>query len=293
MTAPVLFLAGVPKAGTSSLFAWLAQHPEVTPARCKETRFFADPGSHVFRPDFNAGRGHAIDDAFPTPRPGTRLRLEGTPTTIYARTALEHLPGLPGARCLFVLRDPAEQIRSLHGYFRDNWSYVPADMDFAAYLAAVRAGGHAFGGNELAADPLPRADYLPWLEAWRARMGPDRMRVVTFDRLRADPLKLLREVARWCDLSPEPLDDLSTASENETYAPRSRAIQRINVALRARLPKGPAYRAARSLYRRLNTRAPDRSGDAAAMEALRAEFAPANRRLAESFGLDLAAWMPR
>ena len=37
---PNLFLAGFPKAGTTSLFSWLAAHPEVCGARPKEPGHF-------------------------------------------------------------------------------------------------------------------------------------------------------------------------------------------------------------------------------------------------------------
>ena len=37
---PYLFVAGAPKAGTSSLWRYLAQHPDVVPPERKELRFF-------------------------------------------------------------------------------------------------------------------------------------------------------------------------------------------------------------------------------------------------------------
>ncbi len=37
---PNLLIAGVPKGGTSSLFRYLAQHPDICPASVKEIAFF-------------------------------------------------------------------------------------------------------------------------------------------------------------------------------------------------------------------------------------------------------------
>jgi len=39
---PNLVIAGAPKSGTSSLFFWLAAHPEVCGSQKKETYFLAD-----------------------------------------------------------------------------------------------------------------------------------------------------------------------------------------------------------------------------------------------------------
>ena len=39
--SPTFFLAGAPKAGTTSLFRYLARHPDVAVARVKEPCYFA------------------------------------------------------------------------------------------------------------------------------------------------------------------------------------------------------------------------------------------------------------
>jgi hypothetical protein len=48
MALPYLIVAGAPKYGTSSLFLWIADHPEAEGARIKETCYFNDSLSHVF-----------------------------------------------------------------------------------------------------------------------------------------------------------------------------------------------------------------------------------------------------
>jgi hypothetical protein len=48
MALPNLIVAGAPKCVTSSLFQWIADHPEAEGARIKETCYFNDLSSHVF-----------------------------------------------------------------------------------------------------------------------------------------------------------------------------------------------------------------------------------------------------
>ena len=80
--------------------------------------------------------------------------------------------------------------------------------------------------------------------------------------------------------------------ENETYVPRNRALQRLNVRLRSALPRGKLYQAARDVYRRLNTTKPTgpTEGDKAVLDALKHEFHSANTRLEEAFNLNLSSW---
>ncbi len=294
---PDLIICGVPKAATSSLFDWIAAHPDASGTIEKETYFFVDPGTHMYRADCHVSRGlESYGALFPPLRPTDRaplVRLEATPGYIYSKTALEHIPDLPNApKCLFVLREPVSQIRSLYAYFQGNWNWIPAGMSFADYLAAVEAGMSDFKGNELARNALGNAEYVKFLEAWRSRLGPDRMKILLFEDLRADPRAVTQEVARWVGLAPEFYADFGFDAQNETYVPRSRLLHRVNIALRAQVPKGRLYNGLREIYHKLNTTRRDQapSGGQDVVDDLHARFVEPNRRLSERFGLDLSKW---
>jgi hypothetical protein len=131
---------------------------------------------------------------------------------------------------------------------------------------------------------------------WRDLFGSDRIKIMLFDQLAADQVAFMKELAIWLGIDPEFYDRYAFPRSNETYAVRSPAIQKLNIAVRRfLLPFGVLYRPLRSAYRALNTRRP--TGPSAQerqlMDELRAEFAPANARLAEVFGLDLSAWSDR
>jgi hypothetical protein len=292
---PNFIIAGAPKAGTSSMHAWIADHPDAFGSREKETYFFVDPETHVYRPERHLQAGYdAYRRQFPIP-PGARPRviLEATPAYMYYRTALSNIPDLPSRpRCLFIVREPAAQVYSLYTYFRDNWTFIPADMSFSGFLDAVRAGSHDFGGNELARNALAYARYVDHLVPWRDRLGADRIMVVTFDELAADQRALTRRVAAWLELDPDFYEAYGFPRENETYAPRNRALQKVNVAIRGLLPRGTAYEKLRSAYRRHNTRKPEGPSETerAEIAALRSDFTEANARLSAEFGLDLSGW---
>lgn len=290
---PNLIIAGAPKAGTSSLHRWLADHPDALGSREKETYFFADPDTHMFRPTAHVGLGlDTWRDQFPMPTgQKPRVIVEATPAYLYARVALSQIPRLPSQpKCLFVLREPAAQIYSLFTYFRDNWSWIPPEMGFADYLAACRAKTHDFGGNELAARALTYARYADFLGPWLAALGPARMRVVAFDDLCADPRAFTQGVADWVGLDRRFYDDYRFTADNETYAPRNRTLQGLNVALRGLVPQGAVRDGLRRIYHRANTRRPNGPTpvDAALIAELRQSFTEPNARLFGSFGIRFA-----
>jgi hypothetical protein len=289
---PSLFIAGAPKSGTSSIFRWLDAHPQTHGSTPKETCFFADRESHVFQPKFNSSLGLKLyRSAFASPPEQTRMLFEGTASYIYSRTALALIPEMPNRpKCLFILREPAAQIYSTYTYFRNNWAAIPHDLSFASYLNALRENTHSFGGNELVRDALDNAKYAPWLMRWRERLGADRMKVCTLEELKAGPKAFMVDLALWCGIDPAFYDDHSFVAENESYAPVNRSLQRLNIAIRDRLPKGRFYDATRSLYRGLNTRAPVQDTNRQLLTELRKSFAEANQQLEDEFGLDLSTW---
>lgn len=290
---PNFFVAGFPKTGTSSLHTWLADHPDALGSVEKEACFFVDEGTHVFRAEQNVMNGlETYRDQFEFAEGAKpKVIIESTPSYVYQKAALEWIPDLPSQpKCLFVVRNPVDQIQSVFNYYRNNWTYIPDDLSFADFLAKVRDGTAAFGGNELAENALEFARYETFLTKWRDRLG-DRFQVCTFDELKANPRGLTARIAAWIGLDPGFYDHYDFPRENETYVPRSRFLQRINVAVRDSLPKGAAYNAARRLYRSLNTTKHGKERlDEVEIENLRQEFEGANKALAEAFDLDLSNW---
>ncbi|MCR9111237.1 MAG: sulfotransferase domain-containing protein [Rhodobacteraceae bacterium] len=289
---PNFFIAGVPKAGTTTIFSWLADHPQAVGSRVKETCFFADPGTHVYREDFNTSHGQDVYlTAFPEPNSKTRLIFEATPSYIYSQTALEHIPDLPSKpKCLFVLREPGSQLQSLFTYYQNNWNYIPAGMSFDDFVDAILTTKLSFGGNELIRDALENATYLPWLKKWRARLGSDRMKVLTFDQLRHDPIDTMSELAAWCGIDPSFYGSYAFPISNESYIPRNRYLQSLNIALRDKIPRGFMYDLARKLYRSLNTRKPSIGENERALKTVRQKLAKDYESLAREFDLDLSRW---
>ncbi len=53
MITPNLFIAGAPKCGTSSLYFWLSDHPEVCASTPKEPFYFIDKGYSEFKKESN------------------------------------------------------------------------------------------------------------------------------------------------------------------------------------------------------------------------------------------------
>jgi hypothetical protein len=293
---PNFIIAGAPKAGTSSLHSWIADHPDALGSIEKETYYFVDPGTHMYRKNSNIQNGLTGYEEFFAHEVGSRhplVILESTPAYIYYESALKHIPGLSTEpKCLFVLREPSSQIFSLFQYFQNNWSWIPSDYSFEQYIEGIRSGTARFRGNELAENALAYGRYVDFLLNWRVELSAERMMVCSVDDLLADQKEFTKRVASWVGLDTTFYDSYDFPRENETYQPKSRWLQNLNVSVRGYLPKGHLYDAMRTAYRKLNT---SRTSAASArnmeiMAELKKDFAEANRHLSDEFGIDVSNW---
>lgn len=302
MTFPNLVIGGAPKCGTSSLFSWLADHPQVCGSADKEPFFLMDRDNPLRSRDCNV-HDHGLEaygSLFPDCRPDHRIVVEATTHYIYQSTALEQLAGLESRpRVVFLLRKPSERIYSSFAYSR-NKGRLRSDLTFPEFVRLIRAGpgpappDWAWGAS---AYVLPRdiqySRYIEYLERWRERLGDERLRILSFEQLRADPRSAVRELCGWLGLDPGVYDDYDFATRNRTIAVRSPRAHGMAQALASRLPLGAIRTPVKRLYSALQSK---RGGEArtpadlAALAELDSEFRADNERLARAFDLDLEAW---
>jgi hypothetical protein len=289
-------IAGVNKAGTTSLFVTLSTHPDVAPSAIKETRYFLP--ARYGRPlepfakyqDYFRGAGD---------RP---VRLEATPSYLYGGRAIAQKMRelLTNPRAIVVLREPVSRAISFFTYQKIRLRF-PADTSFADYLAeADRLTDADFldPDNEkyMAFRGGCYADFLP---DWFDVLGRDRVQVLWFEQLVSDPAIVVDPLARWLGLDPARFPDDAISSENRTTGFKNKAFQ--NFALKANdrlerlLRRHPdTKRKLRAFYYRLN----GRSTDEDILDSVRLELATRyrepNARLAallSATGVALPSWL--
>lgn len=246
MTLPNLMIAGAPKCGRSSLFQWIAEHPEAEGPIVKETCYFADPTSHMFNPaqNFRADGLAGYQTFFPEGGPDTKVRLEATPVYIYQDTALEHLPDqATHPKFLFILREPSKQLLSTYRYFLNNWHEFRHDVTFTEFIEMAERQDAGLSHNELLGDALTNVRYVDHLERWQGRVEADRIFVMTMDALAIDRDTAMAQISEWLGIDVAFYRDYSFTRENETYRVQNHMLQAVNLRLRGVLAKTPITRA--------------------------------------------------
>jgi hypothetical protein len=257
---PNLVVIGAPKAGTGSLFSYLAQHPDVCAADKKELGYFSyfHPGRHsgAVPPldDYRAHFAHCV---------GQRYAVEASPSYCYGgRPIIEAIQAtLTEPRIILALRDPVARLWSAYTFQRELGN-ITQFRTFEDYLAACEEKGKD-GGGLVPRDHLHGLyigfydRYVPlWLEAF----GDD-LKVVFTEQMASSAAPVMADVFSWLDIDPSPASSLDVSPRNPTNHPRSTQAARIvysakrGLERRGRVP-AVVREPLRRLYQRANTGRP-------------------------------------
>jgi hypothetical protein len=296
MTPRYAVVAGVNKAGTSSLFVALSAHPEISPSAVKETRYFLP--ARYGEPLAPA----AVWEGYFAAAPDLPVRLEATPSLFYggadvARCLRERLPDL---HVILVFREPVARAISFFGYQKVRLR-IPDDMTMAAYLAladglAVDAFSDPANERYMAFRGGCYADFLP---GWLDTLGPDRVHVLDFDALVGDPEPVLTGVATALGIDPTAFPEGALSAENRTVGYRHAGLQKLalfgNDRLERLFRRHPQWeQRLRGAYYRVNGKAQDKAIAPEVRADLAARYEEPNARLAAQLttaGDALPGWL--
>jgi len=294
---PDLFLIGAPRCGTSSLFRWLTDHPDVNGTHPKETFFLMDPDHPLLNRDANLiQHGWKSFDRFAESRAQAKWLLEATTHHIYQETALQAICELDDhVRLLVVLREPSSRLRSSFNYTKHNLGNLPIGYSFKEYANDAIAGKY---GNEVRQsqssfvlqNDLRHGRYHDYLKKWKSVFG-SRLYPVIFEQMQVNPRQELEKICRFLELPAKFYTGYSFNVRNASRVPISPGYQKFAKKLYRRTPKilRPAWIA--DLYRRIGTRRISSNGaDKATMTELNEYYRDSNSALAKLLDLDLQLW---
>lgn len=189
--APDFVVIGAQRAGTTSLFRYLAEHPRITPPYTKEVQYFS-----VYH---HLGLRWYLGNFRPRV-PGT-LAFEASPYYLLHRQApIRMSRELPAAKLVVLLRDPVERAISNYkhnralGLERRNFAdAVHCELDLIVQhgLYAARTN-HDLDRRH--ASYLARGHYAPQLRHWLSFFDRERFFIRSSEALYGEPARIFSEL---------------------------------------------------------------------------------------------------
>ena len=218
---PNLFVAGVPKAGTTSLFYYLALHPDVFPSSRKEPGFF-----HPFKIKDMGANLEAYKQFF-AGHSGQRYAIEATPGYFYGgkETANAINKYSSNSKIIIVLRNPIERLFSFYKY-KKSLGHIDGNLNFESYINECKKQGGPIEKETYDFWAMIGGKYATLLSEWHD-VFEERMMVCFFDDMVKDEPKFIEEICNWLDLDKKQIDDRKTSVKNKSMIYRSKGLQRM------------------------------------------------------------------
>ncbi len=224
MKKPNFFIIGAPKCGTSSMAAWLAEHPSIYMSPIKEPHYFNTDHNNGSIENFS--KYHALFDA------ATEENLVVGEASAAYLSSNEAVPNIlrynPAARFVVMVRNPIDMAYSFHDQLLFNDLEHVQDFAEAWRLQGERAAGKCVPSN------CPEPKFLLYGEMCRlgaqlqrlySRVSPERVHVVVFDDLKANPRQAYQRVLAFLGFPDDDRQDFTT--HNPAKERRSHMVRRV------------------------------------------------------------------
>ncbi|MFK8078827.1 MAG: sulfotransferase domain-containing protein [Granulosicoccus sp.] len=264
-------VAGESKAGTSSIFRYLGDHPEIQPSVVKQTNYFLTREYKWSKNDqallYEEDKGQSFSSLFGKTSKNVKVLLDVSPDYLYCDESPQFLQEHFTDKNYFIiviLRDPIQRLLSWYR-FGKQIQLVPEDMDITTFL---KKQGDT-GAGSMAFNAMESGRFLQYLKRYEKFIPSERLITVSYDQLKDNPAKLLSDMARRFDVSPDFYADYEFNVHNRTEQVRSGNIQKIYIKCQRKLHKllsSQTYlqpimkypvRLIAKTYRRFNLAAPD------------------------------------
>ena len=217
---PNLIIAGVNKSGTTSLYRYLAEHPEICASFTKEIRYFLPlmfdkPISPIG--EYEKHFAHCENQ---------RYRMEASPNYLFGK---EKIAGairefVPDAKVIVILRDPTDRLLSLFTRAVSN-SQIPDDMTLRDYISISQRRMHDADYNVFTTG-VREGMYIRYIRPWR-EIFDDNLKIVFFDDLQKSASRLTFSICEWLELDTTKFRNDDFSVENKTLQYRFKGLHRL------------------------------------------------------------------
>lgn len=228
MPIPDFVIVGAAKAGTTSLHAYLKQHPRIQLTTPKETFFFSRPEVYT---DSITSRAYGGDEHLIRTEADYHACFgvikEGNVTGEVCVTYLYHLKSAqriyaanPRAKIFIVVRHPVDRAFSnyMH-HVRDG--HEPLDFEEAVHRSAERLEHKWWWGF----DYIGGSTYAPGVKCYLDLFGQDQVKILCFEDMVGSELSYVNEMVAALGLSP--LKEMDASVVKPGASPRRRRAGRI------------------------------------------------------------------
>ena len=212
MKKPNFFIVGEPKSGTTALYEYLKQHPEIYMSEEKEPNYFCRDffeeslryyGKNLF---FHLTSENEYLALFQDSR-NAKIIGEGSTGYLYSTVAAEKIQSFnPRAKIIMMFREPVDFLRSLHAQYLND--HIEDEHDFlkALQLEGERTKMHNIPQNVRFPSLLfytERIKYAEHVKRFLKYFDKHQIHVLTFERFKKDNKNSILKVLDFLEVTTD------------------------------------------------------------------------------------------
>lgn len=221
---PDFFIIGAPKAGTTSLYTYLAAHRQIFMPRIKEPFFFCSD-----LPAYREKMSLITDttkylNLFEAAKDQHLACGEASVFYLFSEVAVRRILEFnPAARFIVMLRNPIDLLYSFHSQLVYSLHESVVDFEYAWRLQDVRAQGRNIpnGSLEPALLQYRRVGMLgAQMQRLLSCVSRERVKVVLLEDMARDPRGVYEEVLAFLDVPSDHRSEFTRENTNKSYRSR-------------------------------------------------------------------------
>lgn len=225
MTLPNFLIIGAAKSGTTSVYYYLNQHPQVYMSPVKEPRFFALEGENLdfCSPDDQLFVENSVVhfDDYCKLFDGVTNEIavgEASPLYLYSPKAPSRIKHyIPEVKLIAILRDPVERAYSSYMH------YIREDYEKCSFAEALEEEKKRIQENWVYMWYYKRCGYYyEQIKRYLDIFAPSQIKICLYDDLRADTSLFLKDIFDFLEIDNSFVPELSVL--NASGIPKSRLL---------------------------------------------------------------------
>jgi len=220
------FIGGASKSGTTALYYYLRQHPEMFVSEKKELHYFSRP--ELMARCAGPGDKYVVEEvprtveeylAYYQDAGAAQKCLDISPSYLYYSSSASRIRSrFPDAKMVFILRNPADKAFSQYAHLR---STCRESLTFEEAL--LEEGNRARAGYSDMWAYRDSGYYADRVAEFMGAFGRDNVRIYLFEEFTRSPLTVVRDVCEFFGVSSD-MKFVDPGRVNASGEPRSRVV---------------------------------------------------------------------
>lgn len=226
MTLPNFFLVGAAKAGTTSLYSYLEQHPAIYMSPVKEPRFFTPELYSIYNNAVRSG-GRKVplnfdqySQLFAGVKNETAIGEASTDYLYLTKAATRIKDKIPDAKLIAILRNPVERAFSAYCYqLRDGYETLPFDRALQAEESRIKQGFRPGWHYQQV------GFYYDKIRQYLNVFSPEQIKIFLYEDLASDSISIAREIYQFLGVDSDFVPDLTR--KNISGVPKNKTLHNL------------------------------------------------------------------